>query len=161
MLANDLQKSLVHANIYVDKSKISNTLNNNWCHWRTPWRKLFSQKRFTKAPPSVPQHYWQTRVDIMKLMYTYESIPTIVWNKQNAMWRNQNLVPREKYGGGDIMVWDSLLPQALDTQVSWPIKNVKFIIIYLNIASLHSSLPPRLCISAQRNASSSRHDTPA
>jgi hypothetical protein len=44
--AKDLQKSLEHANISVDKTTIRKTLNNNGVHGRTPQKKtLLSQNK--------------------------------------------------------------------------------------------------------------------
>uniref|UniRef100_A0A8C5QHB4 Transposase n=1 Tax=Leptobrachium leishanense TaxID=445787 RepID=A0A8C5QHB4_9ANUR len=64
--AKDLQKSLAHANIFVDTSTIRKTLNKNGVHGRTPRRKpLLSKKniaarlKFAKEHLDVPQHYWQ------------------------------------------------------------------------------------------------------
>jgi hypothetical protein len=39
MSAEDLQKSLEHANIYFDESTIRKTLNKNGVHGRTPRKK--------------------------------------------------------------------------------------------------------------------------
>ena len=64
--AKDLQKSLEHANISVDKSTIHKTLNKNGVHGRTPRKKpQLSKKKiaaclkFAKVHLDVPQHYWQ------------------------------------------------------------------------------------------------------
>ena len=35
----NIQKSLEHANIFVDESTIRKTLNKNGVHGRTPWKK--------------------------------------------------------------------------------------------------------------------------
>ena len=43
--AKDLQKSLEHANISVDKSTIRKTLNKNDVHGRTPWKKPLLSKK--------------------------------------------------------------------------------------------------------------------
>ena len=64
--AEDLQKSLEHANMSVDESTIHKTLNQNGVHGRTPWKKpLLSKKniaahlKFAKVHLDVTQHYCQ------------------------------------------------------------------------------------------------------
>ena len=61
----NVQKSLEHANISVDKSTIRKTLNNNGVHGKTPRKKpLLSKKniaarlKFAKVHLDVPQRYW-------------------------------------------------------------------------------------------------------
>jgi transposase len=43
--AKDLQKSLEHGNIFVDKSTICKTINNNGFHGRTPRKKPLLSKK--------------------------------------------------------------------------------------------------------------------
>lgn len=55
-------KSLAHANIIVEKSTISETLNKNGVHGRTSWRKPALSKKNMAVPKEhldVQQHYWQ------------------------------------------------------------------------------------------------------
>jgi hypothetical protein len=64
--AKDLQKSLGHANMSVDKSMIRKTLNKNGVYGRTPRKKTLLSRnniaahlKFTKEHLDVPQRYWQ------------------------------------------------------------------------------------------------------
>uniref|UniRef100_A0A8C5Q5G5 Transposase n=1 Tax=Leptobrachium leishanense TaxID=445787 RepID=A0A8C5Q5G5_9ANUR len=87
----DLQKSLAHANIFVDTSTIRKTLNKNGVHGRTPRRKpLLSRKniaarlKFAKEHLDVAQHYWQN------ILWTDET--KIEWfgkNTQHYVWRKK------------------------------------------------------------------------
>ncbi len=89
--AKDLQKSLAHANIFVDTSTIRKTLNKNGVHGRTPRRKpLLSKKniaarlKFAKEHLDVPQHYWQN------ILWTDETkIELFGKNTQHYVWRKK------------------------------------------------------------------------
>ena len=43
--AKDIQKSLEHANVSVDESTISKSLNKNGVNGRTPWKKPLLSKK--------------------------------------------------------------------------------------------------------------------
>uniref|UniRef100_A0A8C5R032 Transposase n=1 Tax=Leptobrachium leishanense TaxID=445787 RepID=A0A8C5R032_9ANUR len=112
--AKDLQKSLAHANIFVDTSTIRKTLNKNGVHGRTPRRKpLLSKKniaarlKFAKEHLDVPQHYWQNilSTDETKIELFGKNTQHYVWRKKGTAHQHQNLIPTVKHGGGSIMVW--------------------------------------------------------
>ena len=89
--AKDLQKSLEHANIYVDESMICKTLSKNGVYGRTPQKKpLLSRKniaarlKFAKVHLDVPQRYWQN------IMWTDETTVELFGkNTQTYMWRKK------------------------------------------------------------------------
>uniref|UniRef100_A0A8C5LSX0 Transposase n=1 Tax=Leptobrachium leishanense TaxID=445787 RepID=A0A8C5LSX0_9ANUR len=112
--AKDLQKSLAHANIFVDTSTIRKTLNKNGVHGRTPRRKtLLSKKniaarlKFAKEHLDVPQHYWQNILwaDETKIELFGKNPQHYVWRKKGTAHQHQNLISTVKHGGGSIMVW--------------------------------------------------------
>uniref|UniRef100_A0A8C5LM91 Transposase n=1 Tax=Leptobrachium leishanense TaxID=445787 RepID=A0A8C5LM91_9ANUR len=115
--AKDLQKSLAHANIFVDTSTIRKTLNKNEVHGRTPRRKpLLSKKniaahlKFAKEHLDVPQHYWQNILwtDETKIELFGNNTQHYVWRKKGTAHKHQNLIPTAKHGRGSIMVWGCL-----------------------------------------------------
>uniref|UniRef100_A0AAQ6IF44 Transposase Tc1-like domain-containing protein n=1 Tax=Anabas testudineus TaxID=64144 RepID=A0AAQ6IF44_ANATE len=89
--AKELQKSLAHANIFVDTSTIRKTSNMNGVHGRTPRRKPLLSKeniaarlKFAKEHLDVPQHYWQN------IMWTDETkIKLFGKNTQHYVWRKK------------------------------------------------------------------------
>uniref|UniRef100_A0A8C5P6E3 Transposase n=1 Tax=Leptobrachium leishanense TaxID=445787 RepID=A0A8C5P6E3_9ANUR len=104
--AKDLQKSLAHANIFVDTSTIRKTLNKNGVHGRTPRRKpLLSKKniaarlKFAKEHLDVPQHYWQnilwtdeTKIELFgKNTQHYQGYP-----KRSELLEKGNRLSREQ-----------------------------------------------------------------
>ena len=104
--AKDIQKSLQHANISVDKSTTRKTLNKNGVHGRSPRKKpLLSKKKlkFTKEHLDVPQRYWQN------ILWTDETTVDLFGrNTQHCVEKkgtahHQHLIPTVKYGGGSIM----------------------------------------------------------
>uniref|UniRef100_A0A8C5PUM9 Transposase Tc1-like domain-containing protein n=1 Tax=Leptobrachium leishanense TaxID=445787 RepID=A0A8C5PUM9_9ANUR len=112
--AKDLQKSLAHANIFVDTSTIRKTLNKNGVHGRTPRMKpLLSKKniaarlKFAKEHLDVPQHYWQNILwtDETKIELFGKNTQHYVWRKKGTAHQHQNLIPTVKHGRGSIMVW--------------------------------------------------------
>lgn len=88
MSAKDLQKSLAHGNIFVDKYIISKTWNKNGIHGKTPRRKPLLSKNYTaaclkfgKKHHDIPQHYWQN------ILWTDETkFEMIGMNTQHYVW---------------------------------------------------------------------------
>uniref|UniRef100_A0A8C5WF56 Transposase n=1 Tax=Leptobrachium leishanense TaxID=445787 RepID=A0A8C5WF56_9ANUR len=106
--AKDLQKSLAHANIFVDTSTIRKTLNKNGVHGRTPRRKpLLSKKniaarlKFAKEHLDVPQHYCKIFCGEMKpkLSCLEKTNNTMYGEKKGTAHQHV------KHGRGSIMVW--------------------------------------------------------
>ena len=63
--AKDLQKSMEHANISVDRSTIRKTLNKNGVHGRTSQNKpLLSKKNIAARLKFAKVHQFQYSVDI-------------------------------------------------------------------------------------------------
>ncbi|CDQ72897.1 unnamed protein product [Oncorhynchus mykiss] len=110
--AKDLQKSLEHANISVDKTMIRKTLNNNGVHGRTPQKmSLLSKKniaarlKFAKEHLDVQQRYWQNILwtDSSKMELFGRNTQHSAWRIKGTAHQHQNLIPTVKLGGGSIM----------------------------------------------------------
>jgi hypothetical protein len=108
--AEDLQKSMEHANISVDESTIRKTINKNSAHGRTPRKKpLLSKKniaahlKFAKVHLDVPQRCWQNILWTDKTtveLFGRNTQHHYVWRKKGTAYQHQNLIPTVKYGGG-------------------------------------------------------------
>uniref|UniRef100_A0A8C5Q5S0 Transposase n=1 Tax=Leptobrachium leishanense TaxID=445787 RepID=A0A8C5Q5S0_9ANUR len=112
--AKDFQKSLAHANIFIDTSRIRKTLNKNGVHGRTPRRKPLLSKRnitprlkFATEHLDVPQHYWQNILwtDETKIELFGKNTQYYVWRKKRYSTPTSKPHPTVKHGGGSIMVW--------------------------------------------------------
>lgn len=75
--AKDLQKSLAHATIFVDKSTRSKTLNKNGVHGRTPQRKPHCPKNIAVCLKFAKEHL----------------------GKKGTGHQHQNIILTVKYGG--------------------------------------------------------------
>ena len=112
--AEDLRKSLKHADISVDTSTIRKTLNKNGIHGRRPRRKpLLSKKNISARLEFAKKHLDASQCHWENILWTDETKVELFGGKtQHHVWRtagtahhHQNLIPTVKFGGGSIMVW--------------------------------------------------------
>lgn len=112
--AKDLQEDLTAMGVQVHCSTIQRALNKSSLHGRVMRKKPFlrpqhkvNRLKFAKEHIDKPAAFWSNVLwtDETKIELFGHNQQRYAWRKKNEAFKEKNVKPTVKYGGGSIMLW--------------------------------------------------------
>ena len=112
--SKDLQQDLAGMGVQVHRSTVQRALHQNELHGRVMRKKPFlrpqhkqNRLKFAKEHIDKPDAFWNNMLwtEETKIELFGHNHKRYAWRKKNEAFKERNVMPTVKYGGGSIMLW--------------------------------------------------------